>query len=851
MLLYGKGKEMELIDKLREKFEDDSYRNIVFWYDSTGDRNIEELKIDVEKLNVKLWELKENNSFKTRCQLEVIDKENDYLIYSKLEKPNDRENPLIDILLYSKEFSADDVALIIDRYNLHHLNIRGFIKENIKFFNEKKRCKKLEDLLPETPMEDELELGMLCTLCGCSKLNIDTMIKTVLSKGLDEINNEALINIKKFFNINTFWKRVYAHFGVLSSEFSLETLFNTIVSNYFTDNITFDLPKNYKYIYETKLGNVCNIFYEDLIRENNKIEEIIERVNYLEASWDIYDILQNESYLSFYKCYAFKGIDKILILKVIEEINNETCSFNTWEEILEKRRLSIWNIDKNILNCYKVISIGLELYNQKMKFKSIYMPTTAYDWAKLYTKELYKIDMLYRRLIREYVEINRPEVLSELISNLSDWYNNLFMDKLSSRTDYILDNELSKSWHINKFDMQKDFYNEHVNPLINNTLEKVYVIVSDAFRYECAKDLEEVLNLRLNSEVQVKPMLGVVPSYTQLGMASLLPGRKISIDNSGTVYKDGISTKGLENRNKIINKYVENSVALSLQKLMEMKVDEGTSITNGKRLVYLYHDRIDAAGDSLKSEGYTYEVVNDAIKELKDAIAKLVGSYSATRIFVTSDHGFLYQSEKVDERYKAVAVQGDIYDSTRRFAIGSNLSVPEGAHKMDLGYLGIDTECVITTGLNRFKVKGGGLRFVHGGAMPQEVIVPVLCYKEVRGQKRKKEEKKVEVSVSNTSAITNHKHKIKFFQENKVNNEYLERNLKVAFYAGGERISNEVTLCFNSTDEAISRVKEVIFSIQEKSYNIGEPVNLKLIDVDKNNLYKEIEFEMKIYEMFV
>lgn len=842
---------MELIDKLREKFQDDSYRNIVFWYDHTGERNIEELKIDIEKLNIKLWELKENNSFKTRCQLEVIDKENDYLIYSKLEKPNDRENPLIDILLYSKEFSADDVALIIDRYNLHHLNIRGVIKENIKFFNEKKRCKKLEDLLPELPTHEELELGMLCTLCGGSKLNIENMVKTVLLKGLDEEKNEALINVKKYFNINTFWKRVYGHFGVLSDECSLEMLLNTIVSNYLTDNITFKLPSNYKYVYETKLGNVCNIFYEDLIRENNKIEEIIDRVNYLEAAWEICEILQEESYLSFYKCYAFKGIDRILILKIIKEINNETCSFNTWNEILEQRKLSIWNIDKNISNCYKVISIGLELYNEKMKFKSIYMPNNAYDWAKLYTKELYKIDMLYRKLIREYVEINRPEVLSELISNLSDWYSNLFMDKLSSSTDYILDNELSKSWEINKFDMQKDFYSTHIKPLINYTSEKVYVIVSDAFRYECAKDLETVLNLRLNAEVEVKPMLGVVPSYTQLGMASLLPGEKITIDKSGTVYKDDLSTKGLENRNKIINKYVKNSVALSLQELMEMKVEDGTSITNGKRLIYLYHDRIDAAGDSFKSEGYTYEVVNDAIKELKDAITRLVGSYSATRIFVTSDHGFLYQSEKVDERYKAVAVQGEVYDSTRRFVIGNNLSVPEGAQKMNLGYLGIDTECVITTGLNRFKVKGGGLRFVHGGAMPQEVIVPVLCYKEVRGQKRKKEEKQVEVSVSNASTITNYRHKVRLFQARKVDNEYLERNLKVAFYTGEERISNEVILSFRSTEEAVKRIKEVMFYIQEKSYNLGETVKLRLIDIEKDKLYKEIEFEMKIYEMCV
>lgn len=842
---------MELIEKLKEKFKDDLYRKIVFWYDSKGDRDIEELKYEVEKFGVKLWELNENNSFTTKCQLEVIDKDTDYLIYANFDKPNDKENPLIDILLYSKEFSADDVSLIMDRYNLQYLKIRDFIKDNLKFFNEKRRSKKLEDILPSKPSQEDVELGMLCVLCGSTKLNIENMVKCVLLKGLDEENNEALMNVERFFDINLFWKKVYSYFGVVSNEINLETLVNTIVSSYFTTNITFNLSKEYQYIYESNVSNICNIFFEDLIRENNNIEEIVERVNHLQVQWDVEDIIKEQSYLSYYKCFAFKGIDKLLITKVIEEIINETCNYSIWKDILSYRKLSIWNIDNSIKQAYKTIDIALELYNEKIKFKSIYMPKNAFDWAKIYTEELYKIDKLYRNLIRDFININRPEKLSSLIDNLSDWYNNYYMDKLALATDYVVDNELSKDWHISKIHMQKNFYEENVKKLIRNTTERVYVIISDAFRYECAKDLEENLNLRLNAEVEVKATLGVIPSYTQLGMASLLPGENITIDNKGTVYKDGLSTKGLENRNKIINKYVEDSVALSLQELMSKGTEVGKEKVRGKRLVYLYHDRIDAAGDSFKSEGYTYEVVQDAIKEIKDAITKLVGSYGASRIFVTSDHGFIYQSKKVDERYKAIAVYGDVFDSTRRFVIGENLSVPEGAIKMNLDYLGIETECVMATGLNRFKTRGGGLRFVHGGAMPQEVIVPVLCYKEVRGKKRKKDEEKVSVTVNNKSAITNYKYKVKLFQEQKIDTNYLERSLNVAFYQDDKRISNEVLINFNSTEEATSRIKDIVFSLQEKSYDIGEEIILKLNDASNGILYKEIEYEMKIYEVLV
>ena len=44
-----------------------------------------------------------------------------------------------------------------------------------------------------------------------------------------------------------------------------------------------------------------------------------------------------------------------------------------------------------------------------------------------------------------------------------------------------------------------------------------------------------------------------------------------------------------------------------------------------------------------------------------------------------------------------------------------------------------DTEFWIPKGGNLFHF-GGGARFVHGGAMPQEIVVPVIIVKHVRGK---------------------------------------------------------------------------------------------------------------------
>lgn len=841
---------MELIEKLMERFNDSAQRKIVFWYDKNSDRDIDTLVTELAKNNIKYWKLTENNSFKTRCQLEIIDKESNYLLYADFERPNKKENPLLDILLYSEEFNADDVALIIDRYHLEHLNIRGLIKSYVGFFNDNKRCKKLENLLPDDPTEEELTLGILCVLSKANSLNIEDIVKAVLLKGLDESNNEAYENIRKLFSIDIFWKKVYNYFGISSQERSLKLLMDTLIYCHFTSNLKFQLLKDFKYIFKSALPNTCNIFLEDWMKDNKDNTIIKEYIKSIEIKWDIENILKKQSYLGYYKCHTFKIIEKLLVLKSIEEIFNETVNYELWKEILVDRNSSYWMNYEEINGNYRILLKALELYNEKLKFINQYAPESAIEWASQYSKESYKIDRVYRNLISEFKRANQPEILFRTVEYFTDWYSNFYLEKVAEWTDEVVNKELADNYHIDKMLMQKDFYAQKIKPLMDKTSERVFVIISDALRYEIAKELEEEFKKRINSEVEVIPTLSSIPTYTQLGMASLLPNNEFSIDENGIIYIDGLSTMGTENRQKILKKYQEESIAMPLNQLTSLSKLEGLEIIKGKRLVYLYHDRIDKTGDSVASEAYTYEAVEAAIYELKNAVQKLLGSLGAVRIFITSDHGFIYQSEKIEEKYKAIAIDGNIYDGNRRFGIGKNLIATDGTKKINLNYIGLNAEAVITTGLNRFKVKGGGLRFIHGGAMPQETIIPVLCYKENKGITKRKEEQKVDINVASSKSITNYNFKVIFFQEQKVDDNLSKRILKAGFYQGENRISDEVILAFDSTEDPSKRVVEKIFIFQEKSYGAAEAVVLRLEDTESTKVYKEIQYEFKIYDSF-
>ena len=57
--------------------------------------------------------------------------------------------------------------------------------------------------------------------------------------------------------------------------------------------------------------------------------------------------------------------------------------------------------------------------------------------------------------------------------------------------------------------------------------KKAVVIISDAMRYEVAEELGSRIRQEDRFDAELEAMLGVLPSYTQLGMAALLPHRTL------------------------------------------------------------------------------------------------------------------------------------------------------------------------------------------------------------------------------------------------------------------------------------------------------------------------------------
>jgi hypothetical protein len=141
---------------------------------------------------------------------------------------------------------------------------------------------------------------------------------------------------------------------------------------------------------------------------------------------------------------------------------------------------------------------------------------------------------------------------------------------------------LLSKWKIDGVPNQNNFYDRNVRRWLEEAdNRRAFVIVSDAFRYESAHELTAELNGRYRFEATLSSQLGVLPSYTALGMASLLP----PLAYKGTdVLVDGRSSIASE-RAGILQ--AVGGLACKSDELMAKKKEEGREFVKDKRAMLL------------------------------------------------------------------------------------------------------------------------------------------------------------------------------------------------------------------------------------------------------------------------
>jgi hypothetical protein len=270
-------------------------------------------------------------------------------------------------------------------------------------------------------------------------------------------------------------------------------------------------------------------------------------------------------------------------------------------------------------------------------------------------------------------------------------------------------------------------------------------------------------------------------------------------------------------------------------------------------LIYIYHNQIDKIGDDKTSEDTVFEAVERELEYLMDVIKK-IANMNGTNMIITSDHGFLYQNNELEESDFSIGyVSGEKWKESRRYIIGKNLKGDTSTKHYTSEQLNLsgDAEVLIPKSITRIRIKGAGSRYVHGGASLQEIVIPLLKVTKTRQDTTKQ----VDVDIiKSTDKITTNILAVSFLQTELVSDKILPRQIRSAIYAeDGEMISDLFAYKFDVT-EGTERMREIKHRFQLSSKASGKYRNqmVKLIieepveSTSKWKQYREYHFTLNI-----
>jgi uncharacterized protein (TIGR02687 family) len=838
--------EAALSDIFNEPLKDGEQRKIVFWVDKDDEFNEDIQHLSVDK--VKVHTLSDRNQFQTKYLLEEEDPESPYLIYTNMELGVE-DNWLADTVFYSKTFYADRISLILSELHIDP-SLRAVIKKYERFFNNKERFRKFSALNIETYSEGIIELSIMSVLCNVRTPDFEEVLKAVLMDTLDDNENKYLSLLEKFFDIEVFWNYVSNHYGYEREKKSLKTLFIHLSVTAFSQSVGEENLNGLSDFISNRNKTNAVVFIDHWMHHKTDYVVFDEYAEIAEQEIQLSNIINNLPIEAFKQADTFPYLDRAIIIYIANGLVTQLEDYEEYTKLIKLRRAKHY-YDK-FASIYEALYFTVKMHEFYKEHRKGIPQGRAIDLYQAYVNDYHLMDTYYRKFYVAYDEESNHDLLKKLKMLVENLYTNWYMGELSSHWSQAVESEMTQDWSLPGIKNQQDFYSSFIDSKVRNG-ERVFVIVSDALRYEIGVELADRLNTETMGVCDVETLLGVVPSITKLGMPSLLPHKEIDIDANARVFVDGKDSSGLENRKKIIGSKVAESIAVHFQDVLAMNKAGRRETFKGKKLIYIYHDTIDAMGDKASTEVYTFNAVETSLNQLYDLVKIIRDDLSGTNVFITADHGFLYQRDELEESDKIGQDSIDSIEVKRRYILSKEQREVSGQLAINLSSV-IRNDKQLTAYLPkatlRYKMQGSGINFVHGGASLQEIVVPLLTFKNKRtGQKGARAIKKVDIKLTNTTRkITNSIFNLEFFQTEKVEDKTTPRTV-VIYMAdeGGNVISNEETIIGDRPfDNPAERTFKIRFVLKNIPYNRNKTYYLNIRDTETSVVMEKIPFNINL-----
>ncbi len=842
---------------LKEYYE----RHIVFWKDEDGrfENDIDDISLN----GVKIIKLKENNFFEVKKLLLCDDTKSNYLVYDtcKYEKLSDRW--LYDIELYSGEpFFADKSSLVMDEFSIEQTpQMKSALKLYPKFFDSKERCEKLKAISNGNVYTNPatLHYDILSVLTSSEKNTAQSIIGKVL---IDYFiyGKSAIENIEKFGNEAVFWTMIQKNTGYIKADIdnNFEELLSHIIFTASIQNMAQAVLKPFEKHISLNHSSFCYTLIHDMTVTNEN--DAFELCKIIEDKYNLKSKFAKVDISNLVSCDIFPCIDEVILTKFFDEVNSNVIKSDNIVSTVEKRKVMSWYKDyENYYNGIFFIAKMQQFYHEHLD--SFHL-ANAYDVFKSYTNDFYKMDSLYRQfhlafsksLISSYAP-DLDDLYKSSVDYIEQLYQNWYLKELTNLWFKVADTHLSGENIDCNIKKQIDFYDDFVLPIKEK--RTVFVIISDALRYEVAVELCDNIAHKSRASVEISAMQSVFPSVTKYGMAALLPGSNKKVSD-GVITVDNLKCSSTDERKKVLCAHDENSTAVQYKDFIKMKKSDRSELIKGKKVVYIYHNTIDAIAEKPATQTKVFDACDDAISEITNLAGIIAGLRGSSEVIITSDHGFTYTYLPFKESQKiSVTDLAGVKASGRRYIIGDESTNCDYLMNIDMqindeskslkGYSSLD--------IVRIKQSGDGENFVHGGMSLQECVVPVIKVKNVRLDSKKYQNNKemfdttpVEITLlSQNHKISNNIFSLYFFQKEPVGKNKKAQTYQLYFIDDfGNRISDIHKIIADKEDiEATNRQYRVNFCLKEHQFNRNDDYYL-IIENENGEEISRIKYEIDI-----
>ncbi|MGM0985019.1 MAG: BREX-1 system phosphatase PglZ type A [Pseudomonadota bacterium] len=851
----------QLQQGLHNAFATDGHR-LVFWYDAPGHfaDALDELSLD----DVQVLNMAGQSTFGVKLRLELDEPETPTLLYFPYAEPAPEDDWLLDIKLYSGRFYADQLSMIFNELSLTRHALREHLAQRQAFLGSRKRIEALKRLVTPELDEDSLDLAMCAAVVGAPASDIATLLFHLADEAVAEEtglegNPSSLEEMAKYALVPSLVRALQLEVGYPASQAELSgespLPFGQLMLRLLTSGYCESISEIPAWAQSHAIASVnARATSRALLsrwRDSSRFYPAFDVISgWVAKALRIEDKIREVPLERLANVATFEVVEKQIIVELCQAIPQaDVRDLEMFRGIIAERLDGYWaSRHKNderrarYRQLYAALSAAIDLFALRQQHLNGFHYESVEALYHAYSTELYRFDTAYRHYAVTS-DSTSVELLKKLDEVVERCYDEWFLGQLTRNWSERVDAEgRLHDWKLPRLPNQQHFFRDVVRPHLDaNRNKRLVVIISDAFRYEAAEELRERINAKRYSEATLGSQLGVVPSYTTLGMASLLPHRELSYQpGNDTVLINGQSSQGTANRSKLLSEALGGqAMAVTAEEVKGWSREQGREAIKGMQLVYVYHNVVDARGDAASTEIETFAAVEDAIEELDTLTRKILMHLNTSTVLVTADHGFLFQRSKLDatDRTSLTEKPTGAFKSKKRYVLGTSLpdnpSVWHG-HTRETAGTSCDTEFWIPKGAHRFHFVGGA-RFVHGGIMPQEIVVPVLTVKQLRGEKvEKRTRRKVDVISPKASLkMVNNIQRFELMQTEAVSEQLKPITLAVAIFEGTEAVSSEETVTFDSTSDNMSdRMRSVRLSLSGTDFDRKRDYFLVLRDKD-------------------